>query len=50
MIFKGTVCVILSNPPCKDGNDRFPLNLYRINNGEDIDVFLALKLCNSYCS
>ena len=40
--FKGTVHVISSDPSCKDGNAQFttvPLNLYLINNVEDIVVF-----------
>ena len=44
---KGTVSVILSNPLCKDDNDsqRYPLNLYLINNVDDIDDFIGLKVC-----
>ena len=44
---KGTVRVILSDPPCKDGNPRFttvPWNLNLIKNVEDIVVFLTLKV------
>ena len=45
--FKGTV--ISSDPSCKDGNAEFttvPLNLYLINNVEDIVVFKVLNFDN----
>jgi len=45
-----TISEISSDPPCKDDNARFttiPLNLYLINNVEDIVVFLGIKVYNS---
>ena len=44
-MFKGTVSVILSDPSCQD--DNADLNLYLINNVEDIIVFQGWKVLNS---
>ena len=45
------VCVILSDPSCIDGSDRFTAvslkSLYLINNLEEMIVFLGLKVFNS---
>ena len=52
MYVKGTVSVISSDPPCDHANmamldmQWYPLNLYLINNVEDIVVFLSLKCSN----
>ena len=48
---KGIVIVISSDPVWKNANARFTsvfLNLYLINNVEDIVVYLGLKVLNSY--
>ena len=43
-----TVCLISSHYPCNYGSARFtPLNIYLINNVEDIAVFLVLKVFDS---
>ena len=50
-IYKGTVSVISSEPPCKDGNARFTMvpltRVYLISNVEEMVGFLCLKLLNS---
>ena len=48
---KGTVNIISSDPPCNICKARFitvpSINLYLINDVEDIVVFLCLKVFNS---
>ena len=48
--FKGTVNVISSNPPAKmamPDSQKYPWNLYLINNVDDIVVFLVFLFLNT---
>ena len=50
VLSKGTVSVILSDPPCTDGIARLtmvPMKLFRIDYVKDIVVFLGLKVFHS---
>ena len=59
LLFKGTVSVILSDPPCKDGYARISMvplqlnriayKLYPIKFQLDINVFVSLKLSIFIC-
>ena len=49
-MFKGTACVFLNDPPCKDGYVRFttvPLEPSSDLYCEDIVILLGLKVVNS---